>query len=248
MPHAVPALRSAPKARATPAQVDVRVSAPRKGKTNVRHVKRTGRPAGGVLQAADPPPVDAPNPLTADGLSIGLSDPAVNRLVDTAGLLADPTVLAATTVASDPRVNHPVQPAVNPRARKRGVRPKIHGTIERADRMRVYPTPDQAHPLARLLGATRFVWNGALDRRTMAYRTEDIELDWMMLSKEMTELRRAPTTAWLSEMPSEPFNQVLRNHDKAFSEFLQVDPSTPSFTVVDHKQGFDSPWIRAASR
>jgi len=228
MTHAVPALRSAPKARSAASQVDVTAAAPCKGQVNVRRAKRTDRPAGGVLQTADSPPVDAPNPLTADGLTIGLSDPATDPLTDTADPWADPTVSAAAN-ASDPAASGLAPAPVNPRARKRVVRPKIPGTIERAYRMRVYPTQDQAHQLARLLGATRFVWNWALDRRTTAYRTEGIEMDWLMLSKEMTELRRAPATAWLSEMPREPFNQVLRNHDKAFAAFFAGRSKYPKF-------------------
>ena len=44
-------------------------------------------------------------------------------------------------------------------------------TIERAYRMRVYPTRSQARQLAQLVGATRRVWNWALDRRTAASET-----------------------------------------------------------------------------
>ena len=42
--------------------------------------------------------------------------------------------------------------------------------IERAYRMRVYPTRAQVRVLSRLFGASRFVWNWALARRSSAYR------------------------------------------------------------------------------
>jgi len=227
MTHALSALRSSSKVQPVSAEAGT-TSVARKGQVNVRRAKRADCPADVVLQAADPPPVDVPNPLTADGLTIGPSDPATDPLADTADPWADPTVSAAAN-ASDPAASGSTQAPANPRTRKRVVRPKIPGTIERAYRMRVYPTRDQEHQLSRLLGATRFVWNWALERRTTAYRTEGIELDWMMLSGEMTELRRAPATAWLSEMPREPFNQVLRNHDKAFAAFFKHRAKYPQF-------------------
>ncbi len=46
--------------------------------------------------------------------------------------------------------------------------------IERAYRMRVYPSRAQRRQLGQLMGATRFVWNWALGRRGTAYRTAAI--------------------------------------------------------------------------
>ena len=93
-------------------------------------------------------------------------------------------------------------------------------TIERAYRMRVYPTRSQARTLAQLAGATRFVWNWALDRRTAAYRADGATLNWVALSHEFTALRGAPDTAWLGALPREPFNQVLRDQERAFAAFF----------------------------
>ena len=91
--------------------------------------------------------------------------------------------------------------------------------IERAYRMRVYPTRIQARTLAQLAGATRFVWNWALDRRSSAYRADGAALNWVALSREFTVLRAAPDTAWLGALPREPFNQVLRDQERAFQKF-----------------------------
>jgi putative transposase len=93
-------------------------------------------------------------------------------------------------------------------------------TIERAYRMRVYPTRSQARQLAQLAGATRRVWNWALERRTSAYRAEGTKLNWIALSREFTALRAAPDTAWLGDLPREPFNQVLRDQERAFQNFF----------------------------
>jgi putative transposase len=104
-----------------------------------------------------------------------------------------------------------------------------HPTRERAYRMRVYPTRSQARQLAQLAGATRFVWNWALAKRTAAYRTDGTRLNWVVLSREFTTLRAAPETAWLGDLPREPFNQVLRDQERAFAAFFAKRARAPRF-------------------
>ena len=50
-------------------------------------------------------------------------------------------------------------------------------TTERAYRLRVYPTRRQQRVLGRLFGASRYVWNWALARRSQAYQTDKIKLN-----------------------------------------------------------------------
>ena len=101
--------------------------------------------------------------------------------------------------------------------------------IERAYRMRVYPNRVQARQLAQLMGATRFVWNWALSRRSTAYRADGTKLNWIALSREFTALRAAPDTAWLGDLPREPFNQVLRDQERAFANFFAQRAQYPRF-------------------
>src|SRR5215469_12443529 len=102
-------------------------------------------------------------------------------------------------------------------------------TTERAYRMRVYPTARQRALLGRVFGAARYVWNWALARRTEAYRCDGTRLNWIALSREFTELRRAKGTEWLSELPREPFNQVLRDLERAFTNFFAQRAEYPRF-------------------
>lgn len=88
-------------------------------------------------------------------------------------------------------------------------------TIERAYRMRVYPTPAQARLLAQLAGATRHVWNWALDLRQKAYREDGATLNWVALSRALTLYRERDDRAWLAALPREPFNQVIRDLERA---------------------------------
>lgn len=102
-------------------------------------------------------------------------------------------------------------------------------TLERAYRLRAYPTRRQQRLLGRLFGATRFVWNWALARRAEAYKTEQPQLNWVLLSRELTVLRAARETAWLGELPREPFNQVLRDQERAFANFFAQRACYPRF-------------------
>jgi putative transposase len=100
-------------------------------------------------------------------------------------------------------------------------------TGKRAYRMRVYPTLAQRRVLGRLFGAKRKVWNWALERRESAYRVDGARLNWVALSREFTELRCAPETAWLSELAREPFNQVLRDLERAYQNFFAKRAERP---------------------
>ena len=102
-------------------------------------------------------------------------------------------------------------------------------TLERAYRLRAYPTRAQQRELGRLLGAARFVWNWALARRSQAYQADKSTLNWVALSREFTALKAAPETAWLAELPREPFNQVLRDQERAFANFFAKRAKYPRF-------------------
>jgi putative transposase len=100
---------------------------------------------------------------------------------------------------------------------------------ERAYRMRCYPSARQRRVLGRLFGASRFVWNWALARRTSAYQADQTRLNWVSLSREFTALRQAPQTHWLCELPREPFKQVLRDQERALQNFFARRARYPRF-------------------
>ena len=93
-------------------------------------------------------------------------------------------------------------------------------TLERAYRVRLRLKPAQERQLLRLFGARRFVWNWALRRKDEAWRADGTKLNAVALSREFTVLRAAPATAWLAELPREPFNQTLRDFDKGWGNFF----------------------------
>jgi len=102
-------------------------------------------------------------------------------------------------------------------------------TIERAYRVRLSPNRVQERMLRRLIGAKRFVWNWALGESNAQYRETGKRKPLKDLSSGVTALRKAPDTAWLDELPREPFSQVLRDLERAFSNAFAKRAAFPSF-------------------
>lgn len=102
-------------------------------------------------------------------------------------------------------------------------------TVSCAYRIRAYPNAVQRAVPWRLFGATRYVWNWALAKRTDAYRGDGTKLNWVSLSRGFTALRRAHETACLAELPREPFNQVIRDQERAFASFFAKRARYPRF-------------------
>lgn len=105
----------------------------------------------------------------------------------------------------------------------------LPATRSRAYRMRAEPTGVQARTLAQLVGAARHVWNWSLALRSNAYRERGERLNWIALSRLLTEYRRDPARPWLAALPREPFNQVLRDQERAFTNFFAKRAAYPRF-------------------
>lgn len=87
--------------------------------------------------------------------------------------------------------------------------------IRKAFRYRVYPTPAQASRLEAWDGALRFLWNLALEQRTIGLsRTDKRYPTAFDQIKELTELRRV--LPWLADVPRNVCAQLLVELDKAW--------------------------------
>lgn len=102
-------------------------------------------------------------------------------------------------------------------------------TIERAYRVRLKLTRRQVHALNRLFGAARFVWNWSLETRDTAWQDKNERLSWIDMSRRFTQLKQLPETAWLDDLPRDPFEQVLRDQEKAFRNFFAKRAKAPRF-------------------
>lgn len=80
--------------------------------------------------------------------------------------------------------------------------------------------------LSRLMGAKRFVWNWALGESNDAYRETGKRKSLKDLSRAFTAKRKG---SWLSELPREPFNQLLRDLERSYSNAFAGRAQFPRF-------------------
>lgn len=94
--------------------------------------------------------------------------------------------------------------------------------IHRAFRFRLAPTPEQESKLRQFAGATRFVYNLALEQRRDYWRqyraATGRNLNFVSQGREVTALRAK--VDWISAVPSSCLLQALRDLDRAFASFF----------------------------
>lgn len=111
--------------------------------------------------------------------------------------------------------------------------------MKRAYRYRFYPTPQQASELNRTLGCVRFVWNWALAERTKRYRIGGESVGYHQLSAELTALKQAESTGFLTEVSSVPLQQCLRHQQAAFGNFFAKRARYPRFKSRNGHQSME---------
>jgi putative transposase len=110
------------------------------------------------------------------------------------------------------------------------------GAVKRAYRFRFYPTPGQKTILAQTFGASRFVYNYMLRRRTDAWFKEQKRVGYHETSAELTALKQETEYAWLKEVSSVPVQQSLQNLQTAFNNFFAKRTEYPTFKSKHGKQ------------
>jgi putative transposase len=101
--------------------------------------------------------------------------------------------------------------------------------VKRAYKYRFYPTPEQAIELNRTFGCVRKVYNMALEARTTAWYQEQRRVSYVESSALLTQWKRDPDLAYLTEVSSVPLQQGLRHLQGAFGNFWQKRARYPQF-------------------
>ena len=102
-------------------------------------------------------------------------------------------------------------------------------TVQRAHKLRLYPTAEQRSRLEAYFGAARWVWNRALEFRSKAYRRRGESVTGVDFSRLLTRLKRTRCYGWLREIPSTVLTQKLRDQDRAFANFFAGRAGYPKF-------------------
>ena len=108
--------------------------------------------------------------------------------------------------------------------------------ITRSYRLRAYPNGTQRRLLDRWFGATRWLWNTALEIRSQAYRTCALSLTGNDLSRWLTQWKRTAGHEWLDEVLATALSQCLRDQDRAFRCFFARRARYPRFKAKSGRQ------------
>jgi len=101
--------------------------------------------------------------------------------------------------------------------------------IQKAFKYRFFPTDEQAAQLAKTFGCARYVYNQALEYRTTAWQQEKKSIGYHATAAKLTEWKKEPERAFLSEVSSVVLQQSLRNLDVAFTNFFEKRAQYPTF-------------------
>lgn len=107
---------------------------------------------------------------------------------------------------------------------------------KRAYKYRFYPTPEQAELLAQTFGCVRFVYNSVLRWRTDAFYQRQEKIGYVGANARLTELKKDPELAFLSEVSCVPLQQCLRHQQTAFKNFFESRAKYPAFKRKRHRQ------------
>jgi len=108
--------------------------------------------------------------------------------------------------------------------------------VQRGFKYRFFPTEEQAAQLAKTFGCARFVYNQALEYRTSAWQQEKKSVDYHLTAANLTEWKKEPDKAFLSEVSSVVLQQALRNLDTAFTNFFEKRAQYPKFKSRRERQ------------
>jgi putative transposase len=114
--------------------------------------------------------------------------------------------------------------------------------IYKAYRFRLYPNKEQQVLLAKHFGATRWIYNYALSKKTSSYQKDKTNLSRFDIQKDIPLLKSKEETQWLKEINSQSLQASLENMDSAYKKFFKEKKGFPRFkSKQDNRQSFSIP-------
>lgn len=108
--------------------------------------------------------------------------------------------------------------------------------IQKSYKFRIYPTKPQIKQLAVEFGNARFVWNHALGMRSKAYDRRKENMNYVSLSRHITQLKRTRRYDWLEQSTADVLTQKLIDLDTAYQNFFKGRAKFPKFKKKSHAQ------------
>ncbi len=109
----------------------------------------------------------------------------------------------------------------------------------KAYKYRIYPTKEQKELFAINFGHCRFVYNAAIDMRTMSYRENGESIYYKQTNKALTFLKKL--CPWLCDADSAALQMALRHCDEAFGRFFDKTAGYPKHKTKKSRKSYTTP-------
>jgi len=109
----------------------------------------------------------------------------------------------------------------------------------KAFKYKLSPTKEQSILLNKHIGASRFVFNLALECKQMAWAGNKVNLSCFALHSQLKDLKTE--CEWLKEINSQSLQQSITNLDKAYTAFFKGQNSFPNFKKKLNGGSFNIP-------
>ena len=109
----------------------------------------------------------------------------------------------------------------------------------KARKYRIYPTNSQKELIHKHCGSVRFLYNLALETKTMAYLGSKVNLSRYDLQKQVVDLKKE--LPWLKETNSQSLQVALLDLDTAYSNFFKGRADFPKFKKKSNRGSFNVP-------
>lgn len=109
----------------------------------------------------------------------------------------------------------------------------------KAFKYKINPTKEQSILLNKHIGASRFVYNLALECKQMAWAGNRVNLSCFALHGQLKDLKAE--CEWLKEINSQSLQQSITNLDKAYTAFFKGQNSFPKFKKKSNDGSFNIP-------
>ncbi len=114
--------------------------------------------------------------------------------------------------------------------------------IYKSYKYRLYPTNDQKVLLEKHFGATRFVFNWALESKIKFYKETGKGISKFSLNKELTSFKKQEEYNWLYEVNAQSLQESITNLDSAYTNFFRKQSKFPKFKSKNNNhQSFSCP-------
>jgi len=110
-----------------------------------------------------------------------------------------------------------------------------------AFKFELMPNGEQQRQMRRFAGACRFVFNKALALQQDRHKAGEKKLGYAALCKSLTDWKSEAQTLWLTETPSQPLQQSLKNLERAFKNFFEKRADFPRFKKKGVSDSFRYP-------